>query len=188
MNTRLFLAFLLAFNCQLFAQDSTDIASDDSIKTHSPRKALIYSAILPGAGQLYNHIAMSPGKGKRNVYWKIPVIYAGLGSTGYLLIQNQLLLHDIKTEYNKRQDDPTYIGTDWNLYDNNDLVVFYKQTLTYRDLSIIAFGAVYLLQIVDANIEGHFVHFDISPDLSLQITPKLTTLNSPGIGLTLNFH
>ena len=55
-------------------------AKNDSIaepKKHNPEKATLYSAILPGLGQAYN-----------KKYWKIPVVYAGIGTIGYFAITN----------------------------------------------------------------------------------------------------
>ncbi|MEZ4890585.1 MAG: DUF5683 domain-containing protein [Crocinitomicaceae bacterium] len=60
----------------------------DSTKQHSVKLAAILSAALPGAGQVYNHIAMP--KGKKKAYWKVPLIYAGLGVTGYFAVKNHL--------------------------------------------------------------------------------------------------
>ena len=55
-------------------------------------------------------------------------------------------------------------------------------------MSILGFTAAYLLQVLDANIEANFVHFDISKDLSLDIQPKILLGYSPGLSLTLHFN
>ncbi|MBI1835718.1 MAG: hypothetical protein HYR91_00480 [Flavobacteriia bacterium] len=187
MFSRIFFA-LIFVTSNLIAQvnDSTHI---DSSKLHSPKKALIYSAILPTSGQFYNHLAMKKGdKGFNNIYWKAPLIYTSLAGTSFLLIQNQQKLHALKTEYENRIENPLNINEKWKLYDLVDLEILYKKTLTYRDLSILALGTVYFIQIIDANIEGHFVHFDISPDLTFQAYPKILPYNTIGIGINLNFY
>jgi len=187
MNSRLFIAFLLFANF-LFSQTEKDSTFQDSVKVHSPRKALIYSAIIPGSGQIYNHIAMTKGKGTNKVYWKVPLIYSALAGTTYFLIQNQSQLHSIKSEYNNKLADPTFSTEEWVNYGLDDLEILYKKTLTKRDLSILGVGAVYLIQMIDANIEGHFVSFDISPDLTMNISPKLYSYNSVGVGFNLKIH
>ncbi len=162
-------------------EDST--AFSDSI--HSPKKATIYSALLPGLGQIYNHINMPIGNKK--AYWKVPLIYTGLGATGFFLISNQLTQKALKQEYTNRIDgnatDPK-----WSAYDNAGVLTLYNQYLNKRDLSILGFAAVYLFQIVDANVEAHFVNFDVSEDLSLQLEPTLLPSLSAGLTLKLNFH
>ncbi len=162
-------------------EDSTSLT--DTI--HSPKKATIYSAILPGLGQIYNHVNMP--KGSKKAYWKVPLIYSGLGATGFFLISNQLTQKSLKQEYKNRLDgnatDPK-----WSAYDNPGVLTLYNQYLNRRDLSILGFAAVYLFQIVDANVEAHFVNFDISEDLTLQIDPSLSPSLSAGLTLKLNFH
>ena len=69
----------------LYAQNA-DTTMIDSSKVHSVRKATIYSAVLPGLGQIYNHRAMP--KGSKKAYWKVPLIYSGLGASGYFLVFN----------------------------------------------------------------------------------------------------
>lgn len=155
---------------------------NDSVKPHSIRTAIILSAALPGAGQVYNHIAMP--KGKRKAYWKVPLIYAGLGGASYFLISNQQAQKSLKTEYKLRLDGS--IGdNEWSSYDNQGVLQLYEQRLRWRDLSILGVALVYLLQVTDAGVEAHFVNFDVSPDLTLSIDPVLLNQRSVGIGLTL---
>lgn len=187
MTSRILIAFIL-FSNYLLSQQAIDSTIVDTVKHHSPRIAMIYSAIIPASGQIYNHTWMKGGKGSRKVYWKVPLIYSTLGATGYFLINNQTQLHSIKTEYNARIEDPTFYTSAWQNYGLDDLEIIYKKTLTKRDLSILALGAVYLIQIIDANIEGHFVSFDISPDLSMNFYPTVINKTSFGVGLNLNFH
>ena len=175
--------FLLGIcNCALSqATDTTALAAP----VHSVRKATIYSAVLPGMGQIYNHRAMP--KGKKNAYWKVPLIYAGLGGTGYLMFKNSGLQRDLKAEYNNRihggTPDPR-----WSNYDDNGVLTLYSLHLNRRDLFILAFGAVYLIQIIDAAVEAHFVTFDISEDLSMHIHPTMMDFRNPGLKMSFNFH
>ena len=76
----------------------------------------------------------------------------------------------------------------WEQYDYQGVLTLYDQHLNRRDLFILAFGAVYIIQIVDAAVEAHFVQFDVSEDLSLNLHPTMLSLTNPGLKLTLNFR
>ena len=189
MSKGIFLFFLL-FSFFCFSQE--DIKSDslktekskDSIKPHSIRTAIILSAALPGAGQIYNHIAMP--KGQKKAFWKVPLIYAGLGASTYFLIKNQQTQKSLKDEYTLRLDGQ--IGNnEWSNYDDQGVLQLYEQRVKWRDLSVVAVAVVYLLQVTDAGVEAHFVNFDVSEDLTLSLDPVLMNYKTPGIGLTLRF-
>lgn len=183
---RLIVALIL-FSGVAYGQDT--LVSQDSVAPHSIRKAVILSAVAPGAGQIYNHLAMP--KGQKKAYWKVPLIYAGLGTSTFFLVRNQIEQKNLKTEYNNRLD-PTYVpGTafpDYKNYDNQGILTLYNQYINWRDLSILAVGAIYFLQIVDAGVEAHFVSFDVSEDLSFAIDPVFFSARAPGLRLSLNFH
>jgi hypothetical protein len=150
---------------------------------HSVKKASILSAVLPGAGQVYNHLAMP--KGKKNAFWKIPIIYAGLTTTGYYLIQNNNLKRELKREFINRQKGNATLEKYYE-YDSQGVLSLYEQHSSRRDLFIIGFSLFYILQIVDAAVEAHFVVFDISEDLSMKISPQLYSFNQVGLKLSFN--
>ena len=82
--------FVLGAITPTFSQDNDSIikagvvaAEQDTTKKHSVKTATILSLALPGAGQVYNHIAMP--KGKKKAYWKVPLIYAGVALTFFLM-------------------------------------------------------------------------------------------------------
>jgi len=168
--------FLILFN-QLLAQDK----SVDSTR-HSVRTAILLSAIVPGAGQVYNHIAMP--KGQKKAFWKVPLIYAGLGTTGYFMLKNNMLQKELKTEYQNRQDNLKGLDK-YALYDNQGVLTLYNYHLNQRDLFILGIGIVYIIQLVDAAVEAHFVSFDISEDLTLKFSPTLLNYGQPGIKVSL---
>lgn len=126
-------------------------------------------------------------KGSKKAYWKVPLIYSGLGTTGFFLISNQLSQKALKQEYTNRIEGNT-TDAKWSAYDDVGILTLYNQYLNRRDLSILGFAAVYLFQIVDANVEAHFVNFDVSEDLSFQVEPTLLPSLSAGLSLKLNFH
>jgi len=155
----------------------------DSTPQHSVKKAVLFSSVLPGAGQVYNHLAMP--KGKKKAYWKVPLIYAGLGATGYFVLQKNSLKNDYRSEYESRNAGNAPIK--FETFDDDALLTLYSSSRNQRDLFIIGFGVIYLLNVLDAGVEAHFVNFDVSEDLSLHFQPSFTG-NSVGFGATLKFR
>jgi hypothetical protein len=140
------------------------------VKLHSPKKAAWMSAVLPGLGQIYN-----------KKYWKLPVIYVGFGVIGYLG-------YNYYTKFNKYKD--TYLvrskldttSTDYFpeilskdlLYENWN---YYRRNF---ELTCIVGSLFYILNIIDASVDGHLYKFDISDDLSLKIEPDMNSLTYYG--------
>lgn len=160
-------------SCLVFCMITVCLTAQKPIKNkaldslYPYKKAALFSAILPGAGQIYNSVNASK---RKNAYWKVPLIYAGLGATSFLLMQNQQTINSLKTEYNARIIGPP-VNPKWVDYDNLALISLYDQYARLRDLSILGVGAVYMVQILDAAVEAHFLHFDVSKDLTLQFLP-----------------
>lgn len=175
--------FFCVLSFSFYSQDTTN-TKNDTIKKHSVGKAMLFSAVLPGAGQVYNHLAMP--KGQKKAYWKVPLIYAGLGVTSYFLIKNHQRQLSFKNEYKSRMSGNAP-GDAFIQYDDQGLLTAYQTYSAKRDRFILGVGIVYLLQVADAGIEAHFVNFDISPDLSMQIRPTLLGYSTPGVGIKLNF-
>lgn len=174
--------FFLFLSINVYSQELTDSTASPE---HSVKKAMIFSAIVPGSGQVYNHRAMP--KGQKKAFWKVPLIYAGLGATGFFLINNQITQRDLKQEYTNRiNGNPT--DPQWEQYDDQGVLTLYNQYLDRRDLSILGFAAVYAFQIADAGIEAHFVRFDVTKDLTLQIRPSILYNGQAGINATFNFR
>lgn len=157
-----------------------------------PRQATIRSLIFPGLGQLYNRD-----------YWKLPLVYGGLGVSVYFLIFNNQEYLRFERAYRT-----AYYDTSKGLGKGTVLIYVRSQKaeleLTtaslkratdiyhrYRDLSVIALAAVWALNAVEANVSAHLKTFDLSEDLTLRIQPNLhPTLAGvavPGARLTLNF-
>jgi hypothetical protein len=160
------------------------IPQKDTVKKHSWVKATVFSAVIPGAGQIYNSIAMP--KRKKHAYWKVPLIYAGLGVSTYFAVKNSMQMKAYRNEYESRLagNDPI----NFTEYDSQGLLTFYTQDRTKRDFAILGMGLVYILNIIDAGVEAHFVNFDISDNLTLSIRPKMYNNLAYGASLQLNFR
>ncbi|MBN1145291.1 MAG: hypothetical protein JXA72_12750 [Bacteroidales bacterium] len=148
------------------------------IKKHSPHKAIMYSLICPGLGQVYNH-----------KYWKLPIIYGAGGAFAYFIIYNQNKYEKFRDTYDNNK--PTASDNDVFLIDGlryRFAVLprgrdFYRR---YRDLSIAGMGAIYLLNVIDAMVDAYFFNYDISDDLSLKMEPAL--IQGPGLTASLGFR
>ena len=162
-------------------------------KQHSPKKAGILSACLPGLGQIYN------GK-----WWKTPIVYAGIGGIGYMAYSNYLDYKTFLTAYEIKTGDlpegtiPTETALQLSEYYQASQLQTYKEN--YRrnfELFCIILGAWYGLNIIDAIVDGHLYTYDISDDLSFSVDPVFITQENPclnpgkipqaGLNLSLNF-
>ena len=110
----------------------------------------------------------------------------GAGAAGYFLVSNQQMKNKLKDEYSLRQLGGA--SQQWIDYDDQAILSLYQQHLDLRDLSILALGAVYFIQIVDAGVEAHFIKFDVSDKLSLSIEPTLMNRKSPGFSVKMSFR
>ena len=138
------------------------------------------SAILPGAGQVYN-----------KKWWKVPIIYGGFAGLGYAIIFNQGEYDLYRNAYLKRLDDNSSTVDEFDgVYSDANLIELQDYYRKNRDLSIIGGVLLYVMNIIDANVDAHLFNFDVSEDLSLNIAPQNLGLgfgNQPiaGIGISL---
>ena len=144
------------------------------------RKATIMSAIIPGLGQAYNR-----------KWWKVPIVYAGLGGFGYLFYTNQKEFAFYGKNLKAENDGDASTLNETN-YSSDQLLTLKNDFRKYRDLGVIGVTIIYLINIIDANVDAHLKTFDVSDDLSLQIKPYNNLYcfnNSVGIqtGVSLNF-
>jgi len=171
------LLLLLTFVNEIHAQDTLVKLKDTNF--HSPKKAALFSAALPGLGQAYNR-----------KFWKIPVIYAALGVTTYFVIDNSRNYKRYREEYIYRINNPGLTNdTELSVYDDGQIRTIIDQYQRWRDLSYITLGAFYVLNIVDATVDGYLWRFDVSENLSFHLRPSLsaTTRLYPGFRLSIKF-
>ncbi len=153
---------------------------DSLRKIHSPRKAGFYSAVLPGLGQAYNR-----------QYWKMPLMYAGIGTaTGVFLFNfKQYIIY--RDAYRLMlQGKPTGIRIiDQNYYQPADVKFVRDAYRQYVDYSALGFLGVYLYNVIDAVVFAHLYKFDMSNDLGFRFGPVLHPENAyTGFGFTYFFH
>lgn len=156
--------------------DSSIVEIPDSlkIKKHSPRLASIMSAAIPGLGQVYN-----------KKYWKPPIIYAAFAVDYYAYAYNQKGYEKYKQAYLYRTDGDSLTIDDFvDIYEESTLKSFRDDYRKYRDLNYIIAAGIYILNIIDANVDAHLFYFDVSDDLSLQLDPVVGYSAFGGIPVT----
>lgn len=143
------------------------------VERRDPKKAALRSALLPGLGQAYN-----------KKYWKIPILYAGFGVAAWYLRDNLRNIQHYRSEIIAIINDPSLDPTGQLREANQEVLDTYYQ---WRDLSYIALGVIYILNIVDASVDAHLFYFDVSEDISMRVKPYWTPLMPTAPGLTFSF-
>ncbi len=131
----------------------------------SPAKAAMLSATLPGLGQIYN------GK-----YWKLPIIYGGFGTLVYFVDFNSSEYRKWREAWVARVDGNPNTIDDFPLHSTDVLeraMNYYRRNL---EITYMLAAALYLLNILDASVDAHLMHFDVGEELSL----GMQTCTMPG--------
>jgi len=198
MKKTLFLVlFAMVTVLSVSAQDSVAVSTGDSLiaegrdtlllksyaTRYDPRKALLYAAVVPGLGQIYN-----------KKYWKLPLVYGGMFALAYAInfYQDGYTKYKGKLYFNLENgypnDDDIYPGDNYTTANYRRIVDQYKRE---RDFMIILMGGVYLLQIIDAHVDAHLKEFDLNPKLQLSVRPTVEQNDligrQSGISLILKF-
>ena len=157
------------------------IAAKDTLKYKeinplAPAKAAFYSAVIPGLGQAYN-----------KKYWKIPLVYGGIGAGLYYYNINNTKYHSYRDAYKRRL--AGYRDDNYQYLDDSRLITAQQFYQRNRDLSLFVAVAFYALNIIDANIDAHLMQFNVNDKLSFR--PEIYSdeiTYQQNLGLTLNFH
>ena len=172
------------------AQVDGEIVSEDTVHlqdsqaqpaSRSPARASLLSAVLPGSGQIYN-----------KKYWKLPIVYAGLGTSVFFILDNRRQYLRFREAYLLDLDTntPSSIYAEQGIT-VNQLRAAADQYRLWMEWSYIATGIVYVLQIVDAAVDAHLYSFNVSDDLTLNWRPEVYATRrramTAGITLSLNF-
>lgn len=167
-----------------FTKDTgIQVVKGDTIKIvpeHDPGKATLRSLILPGWGQAYNR-----------EYWKIPIVYAALGTVAGFFVYNNTWYKKTKRAYDIRinEDTANFTTIDPRLepLSTQSLQVYRNAFRRDRDYSALYFLIAWGLNVVDATVFGHLKDFNVSDDLSLKINPVIHTNGNAGLSLVLGF-
>ncbi|EKT4547469.1 hypothetical protein JE955_001502 [Flavobacterium psychrophilum] len=151
----------------------------------APSKAAFYSALLPGLGQAYN-----------KKYWKIPLVFAAVGTGIYSYVWNKQKYDEYRDAYKERlllgaqsTDAFNNKNTGGIYLSEAKLIDAQKQFERQKDLSLLVTVALYILNIVDANVDGHLHRFNVNGKLTVRpdIYQNYTDYTQ-NLGVTLNYN
>ncbi|TYP96503.1 hypothetical protein C7447_10769 [Tenacibaculum adriaticum] len=189
MKSIIYIAFFIFFSSfNIYAQKDSITANTKQLQLKpadynplSPSKAAFYSAIFPGAGQIYNN----------RYWWQLPLIYGGLGISIYSYIDSSNDYDRYRTAFKRRKaglpDEFTVDGTP--IISDAGLESAQRQLSKNRDLSLLSAILVYVLQIVEASVRAHLLQFDTNENLSISpmTIPDYDLVEAPKVGVTLKY-
>jgi hypothetical protein len=149
-----------------------------------PRRAAIRSAILPGLGQIYN-----------KKYWKLPIVYGAIGTSGAVFFYNLGTYKDLRQAYIGKYNARIFKDSTEYFKIKPELLILSEESIRFNrdqfrrniDYSVLVFILLWGLNVVDAAVDAHLGSFDISPDLSLKIKPGHSRMaGTNGVSLVLH--
>ncbi|MEO8517423.1 MAG: DUF5683 domain-containing protein [Flavobacterium sp.] len=155
----------------------------DTIQTKinplAPAKAAFYSALLPGLGQAYN-----------KKYWKVPIVFAAIGTGIYSYSWNKKKYNEYRDAYKQRillgDTSPDKFQ---GILSEAKLIDAQKYHQRNKDLSLLVTVALYILNIVDANVTAHLQQFNVNGKLTVRPDFYQNQINyKQNVGLALNYN
>ena len=134
------------------------VVSYESEKSPHPGRATLYSALLPGLGQIYN-----------GELYKVPIYWGGMLASVHFLTTNHTNYIRFKKIHNEATTSSNYQGPV-----SGETAKWYRDVYRrYRDYSIVATALVYFLQVIDANVFAYMHDFEVTDDISMQFEPTI---------------
>ncbi len=165
----------------IFSKKDTPL-KDSAVKKYNPGIAIRRSAMLPGWGQLTN-----------KKYWKIPLVYAGVGIPAYLFTRNLNQYKEAKQAFilasdNDPSNDSQIKEPYYSVRAQPDRIRVFRNSVRQNvDYSVLFFIIFWGLNVADAAVDANLKTFDVSDDLTLQVKPGYSPIaNTNGISLVLN--
>jgi len=159
------------------------ISREEFNRRYNPRKALMYSAVMPGLGQIYN-----------KKYWKLPLIYGGyfvlirqigIYQNGYNRFKSELF------DYLNANNNGANLQKTAGGFPESQIRNLVDKARRERDFFMIISGVVYLLQIMDAHVDAHLKEFDVNPKLKVSFEPSIQSNplwgRTQGVAITIKF-
>jgi hypothetical protein len=158
------------------------LATDTGVKKYNPNIAIRRSAMVPGWGQITN-----------KKYWKVPLVYGALVTTGVIFFRNIDQYRDSREAYILATDgDPSNDFQIKQPYfavkDQPDRIRVFRNSVRQNiDYSVLFFIAFWGLNVADAAVDAHLKTFDVSDELSLQFKAGYSPIaNTNGVAIVLN--
>ena len=129
----------------------------ESEKEPNPARAALYSALLPGLGQVYN-----------GELFKVPIYWGCLLASTHLLMNNNTNYKRFKRIHNEAsmENNSSPISA--------ETAKWYRDVYRrYRDYSIVATALFYVLQVLDANVFAYMHDFEVTDDISMDVLPAV---------------
>lgn len=167
----LVIGFLLIYAFAKAQSDDDIIINEETIATLKvqdpidplrPAKAAFYAATLPGLGQAYN-----------KDYWKLPIVYGALGAGVFFAIDNDKEFKRFRGAFKNRiagrPDEFTIInedGTTTETFTDDGLIDAQDFFRRRKELAILITAGMYILQVLEANVDAHLSQYNVSDDLT----------------------
>jgi hypothetical protein len=129
---------------------------------HDPHKAVMRSLMIPGWGQIYNHR-----------WWKLPIVYGGIGLLVDVVIFNQHYYKIFLKEAQLREKGITAgRNPDLEQVQDADVISYTDVYRRNRDLGILGVAGAWGIQMIDAYIDAKFIRsYTMDNNLSIKVSP-----------------